>query len=197
MGFGFCFLTTALLFTTTRDCFRYPQGSSHRDKYLIMKNRRKRLLAIADIINNNAVASQDEILSLLYERGFEITQATLSRDLKLLKTNKVPNSIGGYSYIIPPVPDTSQPDMPVTIHPSVISVDISGNLLVIKTRNGHASSVAYDLDMIHSPLILGTIPGADTLIAIIAENTPRRIVLDILDGFVPEDVLDKARHRFA
>lgn len=161
-----------------------------------MKNRRKRLLAIADIINNNAVASQDEILTLLYQRGFEITQATLSRDLKLLKTNKVPNSIGGYSYIIPPLPDMAQDNIPVTVHTSVLSVDISGNLLVIKTRNGHASSVAYDLDVVRSPFILGTIPGADTLIAIIAEGTPRPMILEMLEGFVPADVLEKARHRF-
>ena len=161
-----------------------------------MKNRRKRLLAIADIINNNAVASQDEILTLLYQRGFEITQATLSRDLKLLKTNKVPNSIGRYSYIIPPLPDMAQENIPVTVHTSVLSVDISGNLLVIKTRNGHASSVAYDLDVVRSPFILGTIPGADTLIAIIAEGTPRPMILEMLEGFVPADVLEKARHRF-
>lgn len=161
-----------------------------------MKNRRQRLQVIADIINNNAVASQDEILRLLESRGFVITQATLSRDLKLLKTNKVPNSYGGYSYIIPPLPALAAPNPSTEIHDSVISIDISLNILVIKTRNGYASSVAYDLDMLHSPIILGTIPGADTVMAIIAEGTSRQDLLTLLTGFIPREVIEAARPSF-
>lgn len=160
-----------------------------------MKNRKLRLSAITDIITNNAVASQDEILRLLASRGFLITQATLSRDLKLLRTNKVPNDFGGYSYVIAPRQGGDQEIKPLqsSLHPAALSIAISGNILIIKTRNGYASGIAYDLDMLGSSVILGTIPGADTVLAVLAENVSHEDVLTMLDGFLPPEVIDSAR----
>ena len=58
-----------------------------------MKERQSRLKAIKNLIKNNRIESQDDLLSLLLKEGFDVTQATLSRDLKLLKVGKVPASI--------------------------------------------------------------------------------------------------------
>lgn len=162
-----------------------------------MKNRKLRLSAITDIIANNAVASQDEILRLLATRGYIITQATLSRDLKLLRTNKVPNDFGGYSYVITRHPSDNHELKPLqsSLHPAALSIAISGNILVIKTRNGYASGIAYDLDMLDSPIILGTIPGADTVFVVISEDATHDEVLELLDGFLPPEVIESARHQ--
>lgn len=59
-----------------------------------MKKRQKRLTAIADILLNNIVGSQDELLELLLQGGYDVTQATLSRDLKTLRTSKIPTEMG-------------------------------------------------------------------------------------------------------
>ena len=65
-----------------------------------MNKRQIRLLAILEILNNNSIGSQEELSRLLAARGFFVTQATLSRDLKALKTTKVVSSLGGYRYIV-------------------------------------------------------------------------------------------------
>ena len=66
-----------------------------------MKERQSRLKAIKNLIKNNTIESQDDLLDLLLKEGFEVTQATLSRDLKLLKVGKVPDGRGGYMYAFP------------------------------------------------------------------------------------------------
>ena len=60
-----------------------------------MKERQSRLKLIKNLIKENSIESQDTLLSFLQENGFDVTQATLSRDLKLLKVGKVPDSRGG------------------------------------------------------------------------------------------------------
>ena len=66
-----------------------------------MKNRTKRQLAIKKIISTHELGSQEELLGKLHEEGYDLTQATLSRDLKILKVAKVPNPRKGYIYVIP------------------------------------------------------------------------------------------------
>ena len=66
-----------------------------------MKERQSRLKAIKNLIKNNTIESQDDLLSLLTKEGYEVTQATLSRDLKLLKVGKVPDGQNGYKYALP------------------------------------------------------------------------------------------------
>ena len=66
-----------------------------------MKERQSRLKAIKNLIKNNRIESQDDLLSLLLKEGFDVTQATLSRDLKLLKVGKVPDGQNSYMYALP------------------------------------------------------------------------------------------------
>ena len=66
-----------------------------------MKNRTKRQLAIKQAILNGRISSQDELLHIMKDQGFELTQATLSRDLKILKVAKVSDQALGYVYVIP------------------------------------------------------------------------------------------------
>lgn len=168
-----------------------------------MKNRDRRLAVIADILKNQEISNQEELLRQLVPRGFVITQATLSRDLKHLKTTKIATEHDGYRYVIAEPIDLSLDAAGERsdtgrrgLHPSVHSLAVAGNTLVLKTRNGYASGVAYDLDLLGSPLILGTIAGGDTVFAILNEESSRVDLYELLSSFVQPEVLDKAEQYF-
>ena len=78
----------------------------------------------------------------------------------------------------------------------MLSIAITGNLVVIKTRNGYASGLAYDIDTLESDLVLGTIPGADTVFAAVKEGTPRHELYTLFSSFIPEHVMLEAAHMF-
>lgn len=169
-----------------------------------MNKRKTRLQAIMEILNNNVIGSQEELSRLLASRGFVVTQATLSRDLKALRTTKVATDLGGYRYIVVPPADMSLDEVwenvPSTAqsgtHQAVESIALAGNILVIKTRTGYASGLAYDIDQLRSPYLLGTISGADTVIAVVNERYPRSELFDYFRGFFPDGVLAKAREQY-
>lgn len=155
---------------------------------------------IAEILTNNNIQSQSELLRHLAEAGHNVTQATLSRDLRLLKTVKVSTDEGGYRYVIKSDP---QADTSLIINkdagalPRALSIDISGNIVVIKTRNGYASGLAYDIDLLGSAHVLGTIPGADTVFVVVNENSSRAEIYELFCGILSADVMEAARGRFS
>lgn len=158
---------------------------------------------IVDILSHNNINSQEELLKQLAVKGFIVTQATLSRDLKKLRSLKVANDMGGYRYIISDKSlnadtefEREMSTVQSSLHPAALSVSLSGNMLVIKTRNGYAAGLAYDIDMIHSPLILGTIPGADTVFAVVAEGTSREDLYALLQEFLPPEIVKAAAPHF-
>ncbi len=163
-----------------------------------MKVRKTRLPEIIDILTHQSIRSQEELSKQLAIRGFIITQATLSRDLKLLKASKRPDENGIMRYYVGQGGATRQNRgrSHFTRHPAhsaVVSVAMSQNVVVIKTRNGYASGLAFELDMLESPMILGTIPGADTVMVVVAEGTDRHALFDLLSSVVPSAVIDAAR----
>lgn len=168
-----------------------------------MNSRKARLPEIIDILTHQEISSQEELSKLLAVRGHIITQATLSRDLKLLKATKVSDSKGSFRYVIEDRQELpgrhaikSRSAFHSTQHTAVLSVTLSSNMIVIKTRNGYASGLAYDIDMLNSDLILGTIPGADTVFAVARENAPADELYNLLTTFLPATVMETARPYF-
>ncbi|MBQ7041892.1 MAG: hypothetical protein IJN66_04200 [Muribaculaceae bacterium] len=168
-----------------------------------MKKRKSRLPVIIDILTHNCIGSQEELSKQLAIRGYIVTQATLSRDLKMLRTTKVATDMGGYRYIIADSNHMSaepfaktQSTAQSSLHPAALSCAISGNIVVIKTRNGYASGLAYDIDMLESPHILGTIPGADTVFAVVNENSNRSDLYALFSSFLPSQVMAVAKAQF-
>lgn len=160
-----------------------------------MKNRKRRVELIVDLIKNNCIGSQEELSKMLSDNGYNVTQATLSRDLKLLKTTKVPTDRGTYMYILPDsntIKDkllaSGQLNMNSNYQSGFISLEFSGNIAVIKTRNGYASGLAYDIDMSRAPEILGTIAGTDTIFAVMREELTHEQAREIFSRFLPLDV---------
>lgn len=162
----------------------------HLNNYTQMKNKNSRLDAIKILISSKEIGSQDELLNELKAEGFELTQATLSRDLKQLKVAKAASMNGNYVYVLPNntmykrmTEVKSASEMLQTT--GFISIRFSGNLAVIRTRPGYASSIAYDIDNSNIDSILGTIAGDDTILLVIKENAIRTDVVRALQTAIP------------
>ena len=157
-----------------------------------MRNRRNRLQLIISIIKKNNIGNQSDLARILRTYGIDVTQATLSRDLKALKVTKVASDNGEYIYIIPDNNELQDSmlqrgmnSVPVAQQVGIVSMKVSGNIAVIKTRNGYAAGLAYDIDMSKSPLIIGTIAGADTIFIVLNEGVSRDEAIHFFSRFVP------------
>lgn len=152
-----------------------------------MKNKVKRITAIKEIISTTEIGSQEELLHSLAERGFELTQGTLSIDMKQLKVVKTTNSSGMYVYKLPQQQETVAEVVVerTTLDSVLVSLDFSSNIVVIHTRPGYASSMAYEIDVQASDVILGTVAGDDTIIAVKREELSQKDVIDALSRFIP------------
>jgi transcriptional regulator of arginine metabolism len=162
-------------------------------KYSTMKNKKERLFAIQDIIRTQSVCSQEELLKLLKSKGFNSTQATLSRDIKALKIAKSPDMYGDYVYTLPPETRVQQKKLQVDerqlIMSGFISIEFSGDLAVIKTRPGYAMGIASDIDGKAGREVLGTIAGDDTILLIPREGVSRKRIVEILSGQLKSEEL--------
>ena len=159
-------------------------------KYTNMKVKNTRLEALRMIISSHELGSQDELLAALKKEGFQLTQATLSRDLKQLKVAKAATMRGNYVYVLPNDTMYKRVSTPQSVKemmqvPGFLSIHFSGNMGVIKTRPGYASSIAYNIDNSHIEEILGTIAGDDTIFIVIKQGTTKDEVVDALSNVVP------------
>lgn len=153
-----------------------------------MKNRIDRQLAIRKIILNNQISNQDELLNELRDKGFDVTQATLSRDLKILNVAKVSTYEKGYIYTIPEFGQMNNNDeisMVNYLIDGFRGIEFSGNLAVISTRPGYASSIAVVLDNAKPWEIIGTIAGDDTILVVIREGISKKELINSLILIMP------------
>lgn len=153
-----------------------------------MKTKSDRIETLKMLISSNELGSQEEILAALAQEGYVVTQATLSRDLKQLKVAKAASMNGKYVYVLPnetmyrriPSPRAASEMLQI---PGYRSINFSGNIGVIRTRPGYASSIAYNIDNISE--IIGTIAGDDTIIIVVKEGAMPDDVVRSLAGIVP------------
>lgn len=145
-----------------------------------MKVRRQ--MKILELINSQAVETQEELAELLSRNGFDVTQATVSRDIKELRLIKVPSGQDRYRYALPPeLPKGSiEPRLRRIFRESVISMDSSENLIVIKSLPGSAQAVGSAVDSLDWEDILGSVAGDDTILVVV-KNKER--VAEVLKGF--------------
>ena len=160
------------------------------NKYTDMKVKNNRLEALRLIISSQQLGSQDELLNALQKEGFKLTQATLSRDLKQLKVAKAASMSGNYVYVLPNETMYKRVSTPNSIRemmkvPGFVSINFSGNIGVIKTRPGYASSIAWNIDNSDIPEIIGTIAGDDTIFIVIKEGVRHQDVVEALNDVVP------------
>ena len=164
---------------------------ANQNIYTVMKVKNSRLEALKMLISSMELSSQEEVLKELEKEGFKLTQATLSRDLKQLKVAKAASMNGKYVYVLPNETmyrrvTTPRKATEMMQRSGYISVNISGQLAIVKTRPGYASALAYDIDNSDSPYILGSIAGDDTIFIALREGTSRGQVLEALSYVIPE-----------
>lgn len=155
-----------------------------------MGNKRKRLQIISEILKAHVVGNQEELQALLVQHDCEVTQATLSRDLKQLKVAKTPLPNGTYKYVLPPVNQPPFPEAGTVNHfasGAVLSIDFSGQLAVIKTKPGYASAIAWDIDNEPNHNVLGTLAGDDTILLVMREGVPRNVIRAMFEKTATND----------
>ena len=141
----------------------------------------KRHAKILEIIKTQPVNTQEELMQLLIDSGFQVTQATISRDIKELRLIKSLDSNGLYRY------STVQQESAAIsskfhslFTETVTNVDYSGNIVVVKCLSGMASAVCAAMDSLRRSDIVGTISGDDTFLCIMTnENKSIDLVTDL------------------
>ena len=153
-----------------------------------MKSRHNRLAVVKELIRNNRIDNQETLLSMLKVEGFTVTQATLSRDLKMLKVGKISDGWSGYYYSLPEndLVSESEKSYIQDVRRGIISIEFSGNFGVVKTRPGHANSVGIALGILAIPEILGTLAGDDTIFVILREGMTKEDLLESFKTRIPD-----------
>ncbi|MDR2552574.1 MAG: ArgR family transcriptional regulator [Treponema sp.] len=131
-----------------------------------MKGRVERLKAVRGIIRTRRVDSQETLLGYLEKEGFAVTQATLSRDLKLLRVGKISGGGEGYAYTLPGDEERRETERTCAgdFLRGYVSLDWAGSLAVIRTHSGHSDAVALAVDTLALEEVMGTVSGRDNTV---------------------------------
>ena len=128
----------------------------------------KRQTKILELIQKHDIETQEELSAYLTREGFQVTQATVSRDIRELKLTKIAMDNGRQRYAVLFDSDTGMAEKLVRVlREGFVSMDYAGNILVIKTVSGMASAVGAAVDAMKLSEIIGSIAGDDTLMCVI------------------------------
>ncbi len=149
--------------------------------------KRQRHEVVVDLINRYDIETQEELAAYLREEGFDVTQATVSRDIRELKLSKIATGNGKQKYIILKNDDSHLGDKFIRVlRDGFVSMSMAQNILVIKTVQGMAMAVAAAIDAMKFPEIVGCIAGDDTIMAAVKSVDDTMIVMEkinkILEG---------------
>lgn len=131
--------------------------------------KRYRAIKIKEIVQKQVIETQEELAEALQREGIDVTQATVSRDIKDLMLVKIPYKPGHYRYALSPDKQNviSRDHTAMLFQQAVTKIDSTQNLVVIHTIPGSAQSVAFAIDHARNKKIMGTLAGDDTILAIL------------------------------
>lgn len=146
-------------------------------------SRSRRLTLLSQLLGGRRFGSQEEIARALSKSGVEVTQATLSRDLRSLGVGKRPGADGRTAYELPaPAFETLDRERQLLdLKAFVNDVRVAGNLAVVRTPPGHANGVARAIDLTGFPNVLGSVAGDDTVLVVLEDATSARALRRRLD----------------
>ena len=146
------------------------------------KNRHDKII---ELINNYEVETQEQLASLLKDSGYDVTQATVSRDIRQMKLTKQVTPDGRQKYVYTTAdPEVMHDKYVSVIKAGYVSMDVAGNLLVIRTVSGMAMAVAAAIDALDMPEIIGCIAGDDTIFVAMKSEEIARELMDRYKGFL-------------
>lgn len=147
--------------------------------------KRERHEVVVDLINKYDIETQEELAAYLRQEGFEVTQATVSRDIRELKLSKISAGGGRQKYIILANDDSGLGDKYIRVlRDGFVSMNMAQNILVIKTVQGMAMAVAAAVDAMKLPEIVGCIAGDDTIMAAIKTVEDTKAVMEKLENII-------------
>ena len=139
---------------------------------------------IIEIINNDAIETQEELANRLQELGYNVTQATVSRDIRELKLSKVVAG-GRQKYAIMQQEEIDLNDKYLRIlRDGVVSLDMAQNILVVKTVAGMAMAIAAAIDALEWNEIVGCIAGDDTIMCAVRTSDDTKLVIEKLNKMI-------------
>ncbi|HSG10014.1 MAG TPA: arginine repressor [Longimicrobiales bacterium] len=133
-------------------------------------SKRSRHGQILEIIKHHRVSSQEGLREVLQSQGVDVTQATLSRDIRELRLVKVPDADGASRYSLPEEWE-STPPLETLLPTLFVSAEGVGNFLVVRTMKGGAQAIALGIDWEEWPEVMGTLAGDDTILMIFRETS--------------------------
>ena len=135
---------------------------------------------IVELIGRYEIETQEELSEYLHREGYNVTQATVSRDIRELKLSKIQTDSGRQKYAVFH-PQTAFNDKYIRIlQDSFLSMDMAQNILVLKTVSGMAMALAAALDALHFPEVVGCIAGDDTVMCAVRTVDDPIILMDKL-----------------
>jgi transcriptional regulator of arginine metabolism len=141
----------------------------------LKKNRHDKII---EIINANEVETQDQLATLLKNAGYDVTQATVSRDIRQMKLTKQVTPEGKQKYVYTTAdPEVMHDKYVHVLRAGFVSADVAGNLLVIRTVSGMAMALATAIDALEMPEVVGCIAGDDTIFVAIKTKEEATTVL--------------------
>ncbi len=145
-----------------------------------MAEKQERQKKIIELIDNNDIGTQEELASRLTKAGFDVTQATVSRDIRELHLSKVPLGDGGQKYAVVARDANVGDRYQRVLQEGLTDMDLAESLLVVKTVSGMAMAVAAALDAMDLPQVVGTIAGDDTIMLALRRRDDTGPVMEIL-----------------
>ncbi len=147
--------------------------------------RNARQAKILEIISKNEIETQEELCSELNKLNFNVTQATISRDIKDLKLFKVSGSVKKYKYAsLEGAQEELSPRMINLFRESVISINHANNLIVIKTMRGNGQGGGSFVDSLQLDEIIGSVAGDDTVLVVVDSTEHTAAVADKLREYL-------------
>lgn len=142
----------------------------------------QRHAAILDLLRTQRISSQEMLRERLTERGYEVAQATLSRDIRELGVIKVPDEEGGSVYTVPSHVTDPTPALSRLLPALYLGADGVNNLLIVKTLTGGAQPVAVAIDWEEWPEVVGSVAGDDTILLILRDSKHLSTITARLEG---------------
>ncbi|MEG1966054.1 MAG: arginine repressor [Clostridia bacterium] len=148
-----------------------------------MKSSRQ--IAILEIISKQMIETQEELADALNTHGFQVTQATVSRDIKELRLVKVLATDGKYRYVIADKAENTLNERLIRMfHETVVSINSAYNQIIIKTIPASANIAAETIDSLQWPEILGTIAGDNTIMLIVRSVDEVAAIMERLHALI-------------
>ncbi len=138
-----------------------------------------RHVKIVELVNKYTIETQEDLTEHLKKEGFQVTQATVSRDIRDLKLTKVQTDDGRQKYVVLKATENALRDKYIRIlKDGFVSMDMAMNIIVIKTVSGMAMAVGAAIDEMHWNEVVGCIAGDDTIMCAVRTLEDTSVVMD-------------------